>query len=733
MSAPPPNSSTTEALVHHIRNGGELTPQASQLLSNAMRLLDESEARFKALFSSTDEGYCFCEIVYSPSGRPVDFRFLEMNIRFEELTGLSDLVGKQAYQVFPDLHFSRLVEYERVAVGGESIRYEKEMLPRKWFEIVVLPVAPVGRFVVVAKDQTRTHEVELARRTSEDLFRTMADDSPMLIWMLDADGAIEFVNPTFCRFLGVSLEELQQYRWTLVTHPEDGHAYTEELVRAVQHRDAFHAEARTLRADGIWRSVESWARPRFGYDVTYLGHLGTSADVSERIEVQRKLDRTSELQRERMELLADVVAAIESVGGVKARAQRLLDLLIPRIADFGSVEAPYQAEYILAVAHRDPTKLGGLRTLRESHRLERGKVNSMWRAADGEEQLIPRVDTTHNPNYRITSSTRELLAELAPLSHIAVPLDLGGGILGALMLGISDVDRAPFGPDDRALVFDIAERAGLILAAARLQEAEHNIAIRLQQALLPNKLITHESVRLTARYEASGALLKVGGDWYDSFTWPGGFVGMVVGDVVGHGIESAAAMGRLRSVVAALAPHLGPNPAALIDALAQFMEGPNGTDYATVCCAVLNTTTGELKYSSAGHPPMLVVSNDTRSVWLDAAQSPPISALVGHTRVEASLFLKDGSVVVAYSDGLVERRGESLDTGLTRLDRTARRLVSLQVTQLADQIVDVLGDESAEDDVVVLAMQYVGPTAPDVALPLTSTSPWFEQHGRAGR
>ena len=137
MSAPPPNSSTTEALAHHIRNGGELTPQASQLLSNAMRLLDESEARFKALFSSTDEGYCFCEIVYSPSGRPVDFRFLEMNIRFEELTGLSDLVGKQAYQVFPDLHFSRLVEYGRVAVGGKSIRYEKEICRvsglKSWF------------------------------------------------------------------------------------------------------------------------------------------------------------------------------------------------------------------------------------------------------------------------------------------------------------------------------------------------------------------------------------------------------------------------------------------------------------------------------------------------------------------------------------------------------------------------------------------------------------------------
>ena len=90
-------------------------------------------------------------------------------------------------------------------------------------------------------------------------------------------------------------------------------------------------------------------------------------------------------------------------------------------------------------------------------------------------------------------------------------------------------------------------------------------------------------------------------------------------------------------------------------------------------------------------------------------------------------------MVVAYSDGLVERRGESLDTGLTRLDTTARRLVSLEVTDLADQIVDVLGDESAEDDVVVLAMRYIGPTAPDVALPSTSNAPWFEQQGRGGR
>ncbi len=667
------------------------------------RLLDESESRFKALFSSTDEGYCFCEIIIGPTGNAVDFTFLEMNERFSEITGLRDLVDTRAYDVFDGLDRERLKSYERVAIGGDTIRYEKESpATGRWFEIVVLPVAPLGRFVVVARDQTLPHEVELARRTSEDLFRTIAEDSPMLIWMLDADGGIEFVNPTFCNFLGVSLEELQQHRWTLITHPEDGHAYTEEMVRAVRERDRFHAETRTLRSDGVWRTIESWAQPRFGLDGSYLGHLGTSADVTERVELQRELDRITELARDRVELISNVVTAIESVSGVKARAQRLLDQLVPRIADFGSVEAPYQAEYVLAAAHQDPNRLEVLRTLRERHRPDREAG----------------VVSDHSPiDERSTFPTG-----LGALSEFSVPLDLGGGIRGSLWLGVSEIDRAPLGPVDRALVTDIAERAGVMLAAARLHEAEHNIAIRLQQALLPNKLIEHDRVQLSARYEAAGALLNVGGDWYDSFTWPDGYVGIVVGDVVGHGIESAAAMGRLRSVVAALAPHLGPNPAALIDALAHFMEGPNGTDYATVCCAVLNTETGQLRYSSAGHPPMLVVSREAPPIWLDAAQSPPISALAGHPRSEASVEITEGAVVFAYSDGLVERRGECMDTGLARLEQTASRLVLSDPTQpegarstgtggssgtTADQVVDALLSGSSEDDVVVVTMRYL--------------------------
>jgi PAS domain S-box-containing protein len=693
--------------VSAFRSSGPLTATSSGQVADLSRLLEESEARFKALFSSTDEGYCFCEIIIGLEGRAVDFVFLEMNERFSEITGLRNLINRRAYELFRDLDRERLDAYERVALAGETIRYEKASeTTDRWFEIVVLPVAPLGRFVVVVRDQTLAHEVELARRTSEDLFRTMAEDSPMLIWMLDADGGIEFVNPTFCSFLGVSLAELQQHRWTLITHPEDGHAYTEEMVRAVRERDRFHAEARTLRSDGLWRTVESWAQPRFGLDGAYLGHLGTSADVTERVEMQRQLDQMTEVARDRMELMSNVVTAIESVGGVKARAQRLLDQLIPRMADFGSVEAPYQADYVLAVAHKDASKLDLLRTLREQHRPGRDSANSMWRAADGEDQLIANIDVEER-DFRVNDETRGLLGGLAALSHIAVPLDLGGGIRGALMLGISDIERPPFGPVDRSLAFDIAERAGVILAAARLQEAEHNIAIRLQQALLPNKLIEHDRVQLSARYEAAGALLKVGGDWYDSFTWPDGYVGVVVGDVVGHGIESAAAMGRLRSVLAALAPHLGPNPAALIDALAHFMEGPNGTDYATVSCAVLNTTTGQLRYASAGHPPMLVVADGKAPVWLDSAQSPPISALAGRPRSEASVEIGGGAVVIAYSDGLVERRGECIDVGLARLERTARRLVSIDVANVADHIVDTLVNGSSEDDVVVVTMRYL--------------------------
>lgn len=253
---------------------------------------------------------------------------------------------------------------------------------------------------------------------------------------------------------------------------------------------------------------------------------------------------------------------------------------------------------------------------------------------------------------------------------------------------------------------DITERvrAEEILRAREAEERE--IAVGLQRALLPGTLVVPGSVSVAARYEAASAALEVGGDWYDVFELPEGRVAFTVGDVVGHGLAAAAAMGQLRTALAALARYTE-SPGELLTRLDAYVATTRTTDLATVCFGVLDTTTGRFEYASAGHLPILLVSPRGETSWLDQAQSPPLYGEDERTRPDAAVTIEPGSLIVCYSDGLIERRGESLAVGLDRLKSAGAALVGLPIDAVCDSLVDALGvEESREDDVAVLAVRF---------------------------
>ncbi|HJQ78148.1 MAG TPA: SpoIIE family protein phosphatase [Acidimicrobiia bacterium] len=234
---------------------------------------------------------------------------------------------------------------------------------------------------------------------------------------------------------------------------------------------------------------------------------------------------------------------------------------------------------------------------------------------------------------------------------------------------------------------------------------QRDLAMRLQQALLPDKLVMHDGLDVAARYEAASEALAVGGDWYDTIPLLDGKIGLVVGDVVGHGIEALTAMGKVRTAVTALAIHTE-SPGELLVATDEFMRGPEGSDYATLFYGVLDPATGEMTYASAGHPPPLVVVplGDTR--WLRGGLSHPLYGQWDGDRPEATTRLEQGSLLLLYSDGLVERRGESLESGLDRLERMVRDLRHLSPREICDQVVSRMGlTESRADDLVVVAIK----------------------------
>lgn len=252
---------------------------------------------------------------------------------------------------------------------------------------------------------------------------------------------------------------------------------------------------------------------------------------------------------------------------------------------------------------------------------------------------------------------------------------------------------------------DITDRARAEAALRAREAEEHQIALGLQHALLPRKLVAPAGVSVAARYQAGSTTLEVGGDWYDVFLLPNGSVALTVGDVVGHGLAAAAAMGQLRTALTAFA-HYGDRPGEVLARLDAFIASTEVTDFVTVCYGVLDPTTGVFEYASAGHPPILLLPPDGSPRWLSDALSPPLSGDERQLRPQAKLVLEPGSLLVLFSDGLIERRGEPLTEGLERMMAAGAAVAGLPAGEVCDQLVAMLGAEDVEDDIAVLAVRF---------------------------
>lgn len=231
-------------------------------------------------------------------------------------------------------------------------------------------------------------------------------------------------------------------------------------------------------------------------------------------------------------------------------------------------------------------------------------------------------------------------------------------------------------------------------------EREHLIAQTLQESLLLTQLPEVPGVQAAARYIAGEDGLRVGGDWYDVFALPGGRLGVAVGDVVGRGLEAATTMGQLRSALRALAWTTA-SPARVIEKLSQLAESDERM--ATLIYGIVDPSTRTLHYASAGHPPALLAAPDGSSLYLEDGRNPPLG-IRGAKSEEAVVELEPGTVLMLYTDGLVERRDQSIDDGLTRLQEAVDpRAESLDA--LCASVVAGLGADEVGDDVAFVALR----------------------------
>jgi serine phosphatase RsbU (regulator of sigma subunit) len=363
------------------------------------------------------------------------------------------------------------------------------------------------------------------------------------------------------------------------------------------------------------------------------------------------------------------------------------------------------------------------------------------RHRDGLEEELRVLATQHAPHLPESSPTRRSIAGSRPVlvqragvdldelftseaarqaaerlgtgSLLAVPMVARRRTRGAILLARADTER-PFDQEDVDLAEDLVRRAALTLANVRLYQQEHTVADTLQRSLLP-ELPAIPGVESAAHYVSASTAADVGGDFYDLLHLPDGSIGVVIGDVVGHDIAAAAAMGHLRGLIRACAWEApDPDPGVVLARVDRLVQGLGVASMATMVYAravppAEDGAPWRLHLASAGHPPPLLRTADGDVQLLDGVTGLLIGVDGSLPRRTTSIDLPRDATLLAYTDGLIERPGTDLDEGIAELvGRLAAAPVEAGPRALCDAA--VAGSLDGRDDVALIAVRFRQPS-----------------------
>ncbi len=451
--------------------------------------------------------------------------------------------------------------------------------------------------------------------------------------------------------------------------------------------------------------------------------LEAFAGLAAQSAVRASLHEAEQRRRVGSDLLAEAGFALDADLGVSERLRRLAALLVPRLGDACCIElAEGGSVEVAAVSARTPELEALVREIRERFVIDAARGPGMRRVMESGEPLhVQHVWPSDLERYvaaaALDPETAGRLRRSPPRSILVVPIGARGRGIGAIGL-VSCASARAYDAQDLRLLEDIGRHAGLALDNARLYEAQVGVALTLQESLLPPGLPVLRDLGLAARYLSAAVHTEASGDWYEAVALSGDRVFLAVGDVVGRGTEAAAVMGQLRSAMRAFAL-AGLSPSAALAKLSDFAAGVPGAEVSTAAAAEVNLARGRVTYACAGHlPPLLVGAGGTAS-FLSEGRGPALG-IRSHGYREAVEPFEEGSALVLYTDGLVERRREPLDAGLERLAAVAAAASSARPSDLCERLIDALVDRrSIADDVAVLVARRQAAVRP-LALTVTA-------------
>ncbi|MFD8524241.1 SpoIIE family protein phosphatase [Streptomyces capillispiralis] len=426
----------------------------------------------------------------------------------------------------------------------------------------------------------------------------------------------------------------------------------------------------------------------------------------------RDQGRSDRSALERLTLLADTATALSNAPDLDGGLRDVGRILTRRLADWCAVDLFVDGAQVerVSITHRfphgpRPERYGGL--LPAVSDTARGPLARALRGAGP--LLLSGPPSPGEVTSPLDAHYVGLFRTMGADSAVVAPLRARRQIIGALTIARRGGDR-PFTEEDLPLVRDLVSSLALGVDSARLHQETRDIAERLQRSLLP-VLPSDGPLRLAARYASSSATAQVGGDWYDTFVLPNGDTALVIGDVTGHNLDAAIAMSQLRSMLRGIAVDRQEPPDVVLRRLdmANHSLYPDAT---ATCIYALVKSTGdgpwELVHSSAGHLPPLLIGPDGRARYLEDGSGLLLGVAPHRSRPRARHPIPAHTTVLLYTDGLIERRDESLDASLDRLRRHAAALAREPLDVFCDELLIGLGADS-EDDIAVLALR---PTPP---------------------
>jgi PAS domain S-box-containing protein len=454
--------------------------------------------------------------------------------------------------------------------------------------------------------------------------------------------------------------------------------------------------------------VAAWTAYRVTDNGRVFGVVSTLVDITSQAQADTDLRQANT----RLDLLQRAGSEIGTTLDVRRTAEELTALATPGLADRVVVDL-----LDLALLGEDPIRTGSGEVQFRRYALLDTVTPGAGNFSVGEEFIVPvaqqpaRVFFDREPlvaRNREEVSRLDLPASiLRPLldrgvhALIEVPLTARGVALGVAGFARSKTPE-PYCEADVRLACDLTARAALHIDNARLYTREHDAAVTLQRSLLPRDIPQVAGLDIAWRFQSASGASEIGGDWFDVIAIDGGQVALVAGDAAGHGILAAAAMGQLRTTTGALAL-LGSPPDQIMRQLSRTVAARGDEASATCLHAQYDPASRRCRLTSAGHPLPALRHPDGSTEIIDLPAGLLLGVDPDSSYLSVDRQLAPGSILAMYTDGLIERPGEDLGTGMSRLARALADGPAGSLDELADSVLASLAPHPRDDVVLLLA------------------------------